>query len=113
MGGWDSVVYMLRGQGFKSWQGVRGFIFIHIQTSPGTTQPPLQEVPGFFDRGKLARGMALTTHLHLQSKLRMITGLTLLPYVPPLACYRATFTSTQLNNLKHLIYKTLTMNYIV
>jgi hypothetical protein len=58
--------YGLDDRGFESREGLGIFLFTTAsRLALGTTQPPIQWVPGALSLGVKRPGLKLTTHLHL------------------------------------------------
>jgi hypothetical protein len=58
--------------GLCSPQGQRTFLFsTALKPVPGSTQPPIQRVPGTSSPGVKRRGLNLVTHLHLMPRSKM------------------------------------------
>jgi hypothetical protein len=74
--------------------------FAHVQTGPGPTQSPVQWVPGS-SRGKIGRGVVLTTHPLLVPRSRMSRAIPLFHLWAFGACYRAKFTFLYLRDAKY------------
>jgi hypothetical protein len=64
--------WTIRVLGFDSWRGLEIFLSITAsRTALGTTQPPIQRLPGALSLGVKGRIMNLTPHLHLVPKSSM------------------------------------------
>jgi hypothetical protein len=74
--------YGLDDRGFKSRKGLGIFLFTTAsRPALGSTQPPIQWVPGALSLGCRGPGAKLTTHLHLAPRSRMRGA------IPPLPQY--------------------------
>ena len=72
--------------------GVQDFLFsIPIPTFPGAHPPSCKMSTTTLLCGYSSRGVALTTHPHLELRLRMSKGIPLLPLYECMACYEENF----------------------
>jgi hypothetical protein len=76
---WYSAGYGL-DRGFESRQRFGIFLLTTVSRPVlGSTEPPIQRVPGTFPGGKATGGVKLTAHLHPVSRSRMRGTIPLLP----------------------------------
>jgi hypothetical protein len=81
---WNNLELKIVLQDFWLWTASAGHLVCVFRPALGTTQPPVQWVPGVLSPGaKRGRGVMLTTHPHLVPRLRMSRSYTSSPpHVP-------------------------------
>jgi hypothetical protein len=94
--------------GFDSWQSIMS---IMSRPTLGSTQPPIQWVPGLFSWRQSGQGMKLTTHLHLVLRLRMLGAI---PPLPHMSAWRGAYLSARDNFifLYSQLFMALQRNYV-